>query len=150
MDGSTYSLGNANEANASLDEIIRSDRRNVSRAIKGNERKGKETIMENFTPVSGLIGGLLGKRRKFLKAVYDLAQGRPTAHVSKADVALGLDMDVGDRESFEEFMAIGQYLDDLGCIRTRQSGAEGYREYGELWITGQGIDKVEEVQESAH
>ena len=28
------------------------------------------------------------KRRKFLKAVYDLAHGRPTAHVSKADVAL--------------------------------------------------------------
>ena len=50
---------------------IRSDRRNISRGIKGNERKGKETIMENFTPVSGLIGGLLDKRRKFLEAVYD-------------------------------------------------------------------------------
>jgi hypothetical protein len=149
VEGSTYSLGNANEANASLDEIIRSDRRNVSRAIKGNERKGKETMLENFTPVSGLIGGLPDKRRKFLKAVYDLAQGRPTAHVNKADVALRLDMDVGDREGFEEFMAIGQYLDDLGCIRTFQSGAEGYREYGELGITGQGIDKVEEVEESA-
>ena len=128
---------------------ILSDIRNVSRGIKGNERKGKETIMENFTPVRGLIGGLLDKRRKFLKAVYDLAQGRPTAHVSKADVALRLDMYVGGREGFDEFMAIGQYLDDLGCIRTFQSGAEGYREYGELGITGQGIDKVEEVEESA-
>ena len=123
---------------------IRSDRRNVSRGIKGNERKGKETIMENFTPVSELIGSLLDKHRKFLKAVYDLAQGCPTAHVSKADVALRLDMYVGGREGFDEFMAIGQYLDDLGCIRTFQSGAEGYREYGYLRITGQGIDKVEE------
>jgi hypothetical protein len=42
------------------------------------------------------------KRRKFLKAVYDLAHGRPTAHVSKADVALRLGMDVGDREGFDE------------------------------------------------
>ena len=30
------------------------------------------------------------------------------------------------------------------CIRTFQSGAEGYREYGDFRITGQGIDKVEE------
>ena len=84
------------------------------------------------------------KRCKFLKAVYDLAHGRPTAHVSKADVALRLGMDVGDRKGFDEFMSIVQYFDDLGCIRTCQSGAEGYREYGDLRITGQGIDKVEE------
>lgn len=84
------------------------------------------------------------KRRKFLKAVYDLAHGRPTAHVSKADVALRLGMDVGDREGFDEFMAMVQYFDDLGCIRTFQSGAERYIEYGDLRITGQGIDKVEE------
>jgi hypothetical protein len=83
------------------------------------------------------------KRRKFLRAVYDLADGRPTAHVSKADVALRLGMDVGDREGFDEFMAIVQYFDDLGCIRTFQSGAEGYKEYGDLRITAQGIDKVE-------
>jgi hypothetical protein len=84
------------------------------------------------------------KRRKFLKAVYDLAHGRPTAHVSKADVALRLGIDVGNREGFDEFMSIVQYFDDLGCIRTCQSGAEGYREYGDLMITAQGIDKVEE------
>ena len=83
------------------------------------------------------------KRRKFLKAVYDLAHGRPTAHVSKADVALRLGMDVGDREGFDEFMSIVLYFDDLGCIRIFQSGAEGYREYDDLRITGQGIDKVE-------
>jgi len=83
------------------------------------------------------------KRRKFLKAVYNLAHGRPTARVNKADVALRLGMDVGDREGFDEFMSIIQYFDDLGCIRTLQSGAEGYREYGDLRITGQGIDKVE-------
>ncbi len=89
------------------------------------------------------FGQIREKRRKFLKAVYDLVYGRPTAHVSKADVALrwawrrrpgGVD----------EFMAIVQYFDDLGCIRTFQSGAEGYREYGDLKITGQGIDKVEQ------
>ena len=51
-------------------------------------------------------------------------------------------MAVSNREGFDEFMAIVQYFDDLGCIRTFQSGAEGYREYGD--ITGQGIDKVEE------
>ena len=84
------------------------------------------------------------KRRKFLKAVYDLAHGRPTAHVSKADVAFRLGMDVGNREGFDEFMSIVQYFDDLGCVHTFQSGAEGYREYGYLRITGQGIDKVEE------
>ena len=84
------------------------------------------------------------KRRKFLRAVYDLAQGRPTVHVSKADVAQRLAMDVGEREGFDEFMAIVRYFDDLGCIRTFDSGAEGYREYGDLRITGQGIDKVEE------
>ena len=84
------------------------------------------------------------KRREFLKAVYDLAHGRPMAHVRKADVALRLGMDVGDREGFDEFMSIVQYFDDLGCIRTFQSGAEGYREYGDLRITGQGIDEVEE------
>ena len=84
------------------------------------------------------------KRRKFLNAVYDLAHGCPTTHVSKADVALRLGMDVGDRERFGEFMSIVQYFDDLGCIRTCQSGAEGYREYGDLRITDQGIDKVEE------
>jgi hypothetical protein len=85
------------------------------------------------------------KRRKFLKSVYDLARGRPTAHVSKVDVAQRLGMDVGDREGFDEFMAIVQYFDDLGCIRTFQSGgAQGYREYGDLRITGQGIDKVEQ------
>ncbi len=83
------------------------------------------------------------KRRKFLKAVYDLAHGRPTAHVSKADVASRLGMHVGNREEFDEIMAIVQYFDDLGCIRTFQSGAEGYREYDDLRITGQGIDKVE-------
>jgi len=83
------------------------------------------------------------KRSKFLKAVYDLAHGRPTAHVSKADVALRLGMHVGNREGFDEFMSIVQYFDDLGCIRTFQSGAEGYREYGDLRITAQGIDKVE-------
>jgi len=84
------------------------------------------------------------KRRKFLKAVYDLAHGRPTAHVSKADVALRLGMDIGNREGFDEFMAIVRHFDDLGCIRTFQSGgAQGYREYGDLRITGQGIDKVE-------
>ena len=83
------------------------------------------------------------KRHRFLKAIYDLARGRPTTHVSKADVALRLGMDVGDREGFDEFMAIVQYYDDLGCIRTFQSGAEGYKEYGDLRITGQGIDKVE-------
>jgi hypothetical protein len=84
------------------------------------------------------------KRRKFLKAVYDLAHGRPTAHVSKADVASRLGMHVGDREEFDEIMAIVQYFDDLCCTRTLQSGAEGYREYGDLRITAQGIDKVEE------
>ena len=83
------------------------------------------------------------KRRKFLKVVYDLAYRRPTAHLSKADVALRLGMDVGDREGFDEFISFVQYFDDLGCIRTFQSGAEGYREYGDLRITGQGIDKVE-------
>ena len=85
------------------------------------------------------------KRRKFLKAVYELAQGRPTVHVSKADVAQRLGIDVKEREGFDEFMAIVQYFDDLGCIRTFQSGgAQGYREYGDLRITGQGIDKVEQ------
>ena len=84
------------------------------------------------------------KRRRFLKAVYDLACGRPTAHVSKADVALRLGMDVSNREGFDEFMALVQYFDDLGCIRTFDSGAGGYTEYGDLRITGQGIDKVEE------
>jgi hypothetical protein len=84
------------------------------------------------------------KRREFLKAVYDLAHGRPTVHVSKAAVALRLGMDVGDREGFDEFMSIVLYFDDLGCIRTFQSGAEGYREYGDLGITGKGIDEVEE------
>jgi hypothetical protein len=84
------------------------------------------------------------KRRKFLQAVYDSAHGRPTVHVSKADVARRLGMDVGNREGFDEVMALVQYADDLGCIRTFQSGAEGYREYGDLRITGQGIDKVEE------
>ena len=44
-------------------------------------------------------------------------------------------MDVGDREGFDEFMAIVQYFNDLGCISTFQSGAEGYREYGDLRIT---------------
>jgi len=52
-------------------------------------------------------------------------------------------VDVGDREGFDEFMSIVQYFDDLGRIRTFQSGAEGYREYGDLRITGQGVDKVE-------
>ena len=79
-----------------------------------------------------------------MQAVYDLARGRPTAHVSKADVALRLGIDVSNREGFDEFMALIQYLDDLGCIRTFDSGAEGYTEYGDLRITGQGIDKVEE------
>ena len=90
------------------------------------------------------FGQIREKRSKFLKAVYDLAHGRPTAHVSKADVALRLGMDVSTRDGFDEFMAIVQYFDDLGYIRTFQSGAEGYREYGDLRITGQGIDKVEE------
>ena len=81
------------------------------------------------------------KRRKFLKAVYDLDHGCPTAHVSKADVALRLGMDVGDREGFDEFMSIVQHFDDLDCIRTFQSGAEGYREYGDLRITAQGVAK---------
>ncbi|MDQ3912048.1 MAG: hypothetical protein M3305_09835 [Actinomycetota bacterium] len=90
------------------------------------------------------FGHIREKRRKFLKAVYDLAHGRPTAHVSKADVALVLGMNVDDREGFDEFMSIVQYFDNLGCIRTYQSGAEGYREYGDLRITAQGIDKVEE------
>jgi hypothetical protein len=90
------------------------------------------------------FGQIREKRRKFLKVVYDLAHGRPTTHVSKADVALRLGMDVGEREGFDEFMSILQYFDDLGCIRTFQSGAEGYREYGDLRITAQGIDKVEE------
>jgi hypothetical protein len=90
------------------------------------------------------FGQIREKRRKFLKVVYDLAHGRPTTHVSKADVALRLGMDVCDREGFDEFMSILQYFDDLGCIRTFQSGAEGYREYGDLRITAQGIDKVEE------
>ena len=89
------------------------------------------------------FGQIREKRRKFLKAVYDLAHGRPTAHVSKADVAFGLGMDVSNREGFDEIMAIVQYFDDLGCIRAFQNGAEGYREYGDLRITGQGIDKVE-------
>jgi hypothetical protein len=84
------------------------------------------------------------KHRKFLQAVYDLARGCPTAHVSKADVALRLGMDVSNREGFDEFMALVQYFDDLGCIRTFDSGAGGYTEYGDLRITGQGIDKVEE------
>ena len=84
------------------------------------------------------------KHRKFLQAVYDLAYGCPTAHVSKADVALRLGMDVSNREGFDEFMALVQYFDDLGCIRTFDSGAGGYTEYGDLRITGQGIDKVEE------
>jgi hypothetical protein len=84
------------------------------------------------------------KRRKFLKVVYDLAHGRPTVHVSKADVAQRLGMDVGGREGFDEFMAIVRYFDDLGCIRTFQNGAKGYREYGDLRITNQGIDKVEQ------
>ncbi len=85
------------------------------------------------------------KRHRFLKAVYDLACGRPTTHVSKADVALRLGMDVGNREGFDEFMAMVQYFDDLDFIRTFQSGNEGYREYGDLRITDQGIGKVEEV-----
>ena len=89
------------------------------------------------------FGHIREKRRKFLKAVYDLAHGRPTAHVSKADVASRLGMHVGNRKEFDEIMAIVQYFDDLGCIRTFQSGAEGYREYDDLRITGQGIDKVE-------
>ena len=83
------------------------------------------------------------KRRKFLKVVYDLAYRRPTAHLKKVDVASRLGMHIGNREEFDEIMAIVQYFDDLGCIRTFQSGAEEYREYGDLRITAQGIDKVE-------
>ena len=45
------------------------------------------------------FGQIREKRRKFLKAVYDLAHGHPTAHVNKADVVLRLGMDVGDRAS---------------------------------------------------
>ena len=84
------------------------------------------------------------KHRKFLQAVYDLAHGRPAAHVSKADVALRIGMDVSNREGFDDFMALVHYFDDLGCIRTFDSSTEGYREYGDLRITGQGIDKVAE------
>ena len=89
------------------------------------------------------FGQIREKRRKFLKAVYDLAHGRPP-HTSVKRMLRRFGMDVGDREGFDEFMAIVQYFDDLGCIRTFQSGAEGYREYGDLKITGQGIDKVEQ------
>ena len=84
------------------------------------------------------------KHRKFLQAVYDLAHGRPAAHVSKADVALRIGMDVSNREGFDEFMGLVHYFDDLGCIRTVDSGTEGYREYGDLRITDQGIDKIAE------
>ena len=75
-----------------------------------------------------------------------MADGRPTAHVSKADVAYRLGMDVSNREGFNEFMAIVQYFDDLGYIRTFQSGAEGYREYGYLRITGQGKVRSRKVR----
>ena len=81
---------------------------------------------------------------QILESGLRLAHGCPRTLVSKADVALRLGMDVGDREGFDEFMSILQCFDDLGCVCTFQSGAEGYREYGDLRITGQGIDKVEE------
>ena len=71
-----------------------------------------------------------------------MAAQRPTSVKRMSRLCLG--MDVSNREGFDEFMAIVQYFDDLGCIRTFQSGAEGYREYGDLRITAQGIDKAEE------
>ena len=82
---------------------------------------------------------------QILESGLRFGPGRPTAHVSKVDVALRLGMDVSNREGFDEFMAIVQYFDDLGCICTFQSGgAQGYREYGDLRITDQGVDKVEQ------
>src|SRR5215216_2560202 len=84
------------------------------------------------------------QRRRFLRAVYDLAQGCPTTLVRKADVAQRLGLDVRQQAGFDEFMVIAQYFSDLGYIRTFEGATKEYREYGMLEITGQGIKAVEE------
>src|SRR5215216_4502823 len=84
------------------------------------------------------------QRRRFLRAVYDLAQGCPTTLVRKADVAQRLGLDVLQQAGFDEFMVIAQYFSDLGYIRTFEGATKEYREYGMLEITGQGIKAVEE------
>ena len=84
------------------------------------------------------------QRRRFLKAVYDLAHGRPTMWVRRAEVAQRLGLDVSQRAGFDEFMAIAQYFSDLGYIVTFEGLTKEYREYGMLTITEQGIEAAEE------
>jgi hypothetical protein len=90
------------------------------------------------------LGKVREQRRRFLKAVYDLAHGRPTRPIRKADVAQRLGLDVTNRARFDEFMAIAQYFSDLGYIRTFEGSTKEYREYGFFRITEQGIEAAEE------
>jgi hypothetical protein len=77
------------------------------------------------------------KRKQFLKAIYDLADGNPSQFVYWPTVAsnLGWDPDANDR--LEEGLGYADYLDALGMISIEVDEGTIYR------ITVSGIDEVE-------
>jgi hypothetical protein len=75
------------------------------------------------------------KRRHFLRAVYDLANGTPSNPVRGSDVAQRLGMDI--RDDWDEFHDLAQYHRQAGNIEVLETM------YGTLRITMAGIREVE-------
>jgi hypothetical protein len=73
------------------------------------------------------------RRRRFLRAAYELGKSRPARMVSLADIAGEMGMDPGDDELTDTAM----YYDEQGYMRKHADG------YGILSITAAGVDEVE-------
>lgn len=77
------------------------------------------------------------QRRRFLRAVYDLADASTNEFVYWPDVAASLGWDDANDEQLEKALAIADYLAESGLLRIETGEGSIYR------ITAAGIDAVE-------
>ena len=76
-------------------------------------------------------------RRRFLRAVYDLADGDPAEFVGWEDVAPVMGWDASNHEHLDECIALAEYAERAGLIVIEVNEGTVYR------ITAKGVDQVE-------
>lgn len=82
--------------------------------------------------------GVEDLRRRFIGAIYAIAGGNPTQHVSWLEVAPWMGWDRDDSDRFDDALGIADYLERSGLITIESDAGSRYL------ITEEGMSEVEE------